>query len=158
MSNLAQKAGGYPRILYAGNSGATATGSGEKTLFTYTVPANTFIAGKGIKIRYQCRRSTGSGTAVVTTKFGGTRLDANVTVSTANWIQDGTIIALGSGSQRSFCHQMSFTNGTVTHLCGVQTFVFEESNALDLTVNCTLTTSTDVITLDWIEILWMENT
>lgn len=146
------------RILYATGQATTGTGAGEQTILTYTVPAGTLGTNKIIRIRYAIRRTTGSGSVIVTTKFNGTRLDAETARTTANWKVDGVIAAAGSASvQRSEVTTQSYTTGTVTNLNNVVGYAFDSTTALNITLNFTLTTSTDGMTLDYCYIELMES-
>ena len=80
-------------------------GTGEDTLISYSLPANTFYGtGAGIKICARGQYLGSSGTKTVTLKFGSTTLvtRAESTTTTGRWIINAEVWVTGASAQKAW--------------------------------------------------------
>lgn len=149
---------GLNRLLVASRQSATATGSGDVNLYTYSVAANTLGTTKGIRFRFIAKRTTGSGTVAFKLKWGGVRFDAVTANTGPSYIVQGELWANGSTSSQfdyTFFQGLSAAGG-FTQAGQLTNFTSDTTNSVNLALDIALTTTTDVVTLSAVTIELLE--
>jgi len=85
--------GNAVNLLYQILDNATSfTGTGaDQVMQTYTIPANTIAANKGIRVKWRARHFTGSASVTFTLKFGSTIIAQQATTSNIDWFGEAEI-------------------------------------------------------------------
>lgn len=129
-----------------GPLGAVVGTGADATLYTYTIPANTIQAGKGIRLRISVNHSTGSAAVSYKLKLGATTLytagGAATSAATLNFEQE---IFNAAGVQNSqFAQLVMIDSATITANI---TFTSAENSANSLALTFTMNVAaTDQVT------------
>ena len=71
-------------LNFQGGASAIVGNGAAQNIFTYTLPANTMAAGKGIRVKCWSQHATGSASVAYTVTFGGTIIQSWSSTSTAS--------------------------------------------------------------------------
>jgi hypothetical protein len=137
------------QVLHAQRYAATATGAGDQTLADITIPANTLVNHRAIRVTAEARRTTGAGQFTFRAYFDGT-ITANVgTLATGNMTLDLLLWADGDTSNQRYRHRRLVDSGSRADT-GAMTK--DATGDLTLSLRCLLQTGSDVVTLDWVSV------
>ena len=128
-----------PYVLYKNTTSGSITGSGYRTVVSFSVPANT-LNGNVLVLDIQTRRTTGSGNLTWQVVYGGTTCFTTPAYTTSYQFPRLWIIGTGASSQT--CNMITGANGVNG------TAAVDSTQAQTLTVQADLASDTDVFTFD----------
>lgn len=136
---------GVPRILYASRLSATATGTGDQNVFSFTIPGSLLGTTRIIRFTAFMEQTTGSGTWFIKIKYGGNRAEAFTAQTTTSWRVCGELYGDGTTSaQRGVFPRYTNVFNMTTAFASLAT---DSTIDQSLTIDTNLTTGTDVITI-----------
>jgi len=140
---------GIDRLLVASRQSATATGSGDVNIYTYSVAANLLGTTKGIRFRFILKRTTGSGNVTMKLKWGTVRFDSGGAAAGPSYVVTGELWANGAtNSQTGYVLVQSISAlSAANQFAQVTSFTSDTTSSVNLDLDITLSTTSDVVTI-----------
>lgn len=129
-------------VLYLDNNGDGNVGTGEDTLSTTTIAANTLVNATTMRFEVVGVLAGNANSKTIKVYFGGSEIFSHTTTNASDyWTIEGRLVAVGDSSQKIWAHYFSDTERTYVHTALTK----DSSTALDFAVTGEATSDDDII-------------